>query len=424
MRRDLPLALFLTLAAAATGAGELDLESAMRLAAERPAARAAGELARAAEAAATVERRLALLPTLAARAARVERDRSLQLVTPVGGFEFGAMGRNVLDVELVWPLLDAPRLFHEAPARRHEADAARRTATRRSAALAAEAAGWFFDVLGLEARLEANASFVRSLTARLGEVAARVEVGRAVEADRLRLSLALADARQTELVLREARGVAALALGHAVGRDEAVEPRFHAGVVPPLLPPEAEAVAAALERRADLQALVSRRQAAERRIGSVSAELVPRLEARGAWRFDDGSGLRPDSYFEATLSATWVPFAGGARSVRAAARRAEAAALGHELQELRRAIAMDVRRALADFRVAEGERALAQVGVGEAEETARVSQARYGEGRETVNDLLENEAVLRDRRARLALADLARGRAWVALRLATGELRF
>jgi outer membrane protein TolC len=119
-----------------------------------------------------------------------------------------------------------------------------------------------------------------------------------------------------------------------------------------------------------------------------------------------------------------VPFASGARRVRAAARRAEAAALGHELEELRRAIAVEVRRALADFRVAEGERALAQVGVGEAEETARVSQARYGEGRETVNDLLENEAVLRDRRARLALADLARGRAWVALRLATGELRF
>jgi outer membrane protein TolC len=194
--------------------------------------------------------------------------------------------------------------------------------------------------------------------------------------------------------------------------------------VPADLPGEADAVALALERRADLMALAARGRAAAKRKGAVAAELIPRVEARGAWRYDAGSGLSPNDYFEASLSAVWVPFAGGTRPARSAAHRAEDAALAHELAELRRGIALEVRRALADFRVAEGERELARVGVGEAEETVRVSRVRYAEGRETINDLLENEAVLRDRRARLRLASLAQGRAWVALRLATGELRF
>lgn len=422
MRRTLILLALLTPLAAR--AEELDLEAAMRRATERPAAQAARDRSRAAEAAASVEKRLALLPTLAARAARHERDRERDLITPIGGFQLGSAGSNALDVELTWPLLDASRLFHEAPARRHEAEAANSAATRTAAALAAEAADLFFDVLSIDARLEANAAFVRSLEARLDEVSAQVEVGRALEADRLRVNLALADARQADLALREARSVAVLALGRATGADGAVEPRFDPSRVPSALPPEAEAVAVALERRADLEALLLQQRAAAKRVGGVAAELVPRLEARGGWHYDDGSGLEPASFFQATLSATWVPFAAGTRPARAAARRAEESALGHEIAELRRGIAVEVRRALSDFRVAGGESELARVGVGEAEETVRVSRARFTEGRETINDLLENEAVLRDRRARLRLATLSRGRSWVALRLATGELRF
>ncbi len=366
-----------------------------------------------AELAAKLERRRALLPSIGLSATGTLRDREFTLATPMGNLPIGDTTTVQAQLQVSQPILDATRLFYTAPAARLDAKAARLVATRTKDEAAAQAAEYYFAVLSYRAQLEANEAFVSSLETRLTEVRSLVEAERAVAADALRVQLALQDAKQRTLALHEQRKTAQLALGHALGLDDAVE-------AAPLDDSSQRFDNDAAPMRADLLALRSKRDAVAKRIAAVNTELIPKIELQGALVHTNAGPQAEENFAQGMIQLSWVPFAAGSRSARKDLYRAERSALNHQYQQAERGIALQRQQARASLAIADGQIALAATALEQATEAARVRRDRYQSGRETVSEVLEAEALVRDSASKAKLAKIERARAIVRLRLASG----
>jgi len=398
----------------------LDLQDAMDRGMRRPAAAAAQDRADAAEAIARAERRLAYLPAVGFESSVSDRDRELELVTPIGSFPFGAARTNAAGLSVRQPLLDPARLFHANPATRAEAEAAGQTATRARQQLAAEAAGAYLQVHALGARRNATTSFVESLEARLEEMRGRVDAGRALEADALKIQLTLERAELDLLVIAEAQTVALQDLARTVGHAGPVDVRMAPDWVQRRAPDLEKLTELAFELRPDIKALASTDEALERRRAAVKAEILPRLDARASWTWTDGSPYSEDQWIEGALVVSWKLVAAGTRAPRAAALAAQRSAVRRDLAEARRAIEVEIRAGFAELTAARDAVEVGRRGIEQATETLRVERERHAAGRATTNDLLDAEASLREQRTLHELARLDVVRAWVRLWLASG----
>ncbi|MEX1310188.1 MAG: efflux RND transporter permease subunit, partial [Candidatus Sulfomarinibacteraceae bacterium] len=159
---------------AVADAASIDLAEAMRAGMTRDASLAASRRADAVEARGKAERRLSYLPTIGARAEVADRDRELELVTPIGSFPFGDARTESAALELRQPLLDPSRLFHGNKATRAETRSARLESERIRQELAFDAARRYLEVLAIDARSEANLAYLESLEVSLEETEARV----------------------------------------------------------------------------------------------------------------------------------------------------------------------------------------------------------------------------------------------------------
>ncbi len=312
------------------------------------------------------------------------------------------------------------RLLYAAPAARAAAEAAHAQAVRTREELAAEAAGTFITVLEIDAALRSTESFIDSLGARLEEMQARVEAGRVLEAEALKIRLDLQSAELDRQRLTDQRGVATTDLGRVTGADGPVEPDFTGDVDRDLAPRLTEVLAEALAARSDVAALAAQVRALELQVKAVRAERLPRFDAEVSFVLSDGDPFRPEELAQGTVALSWRPFAAGTVRPRAAAAEAEAEALAADLAELRRAVEVQLADALARLETSRAAVEVRKRGVELAAETLRVERERYAAGRSTTNDLLEAEADLRRQRTLHDLARLEVLRAWVSYDLASG----
>jgi multidrug efflux pump subunit AcrB/outer membrane protein TolC len=413
--------LVLAAAAVTVEAETVDLATAMRDGMGRDAARAVELRADAADARARAERRLAYVPTVGARVDVTDRDRELELVTPIGSFPFGDARSENAAIELRQPLLDPARLFYGNKAATSEARSARLAADRTRQELAFDAAATYLEVLAIDARRAANLAFISSLEVSLDEMEARVEAGRALESDALKIRQALERAELEQLALDEGRVVALAALAQAIGAAESLEPAPAPDWTGRPVPPAGEAIERAVASRDDLAALVAFDEALDKRRAAVRAEAIPTLEARASWIWSSGSPYAQDRWVEGAVVFNWVPIAAGTRAPRAAALAAERDAVSLELAEARRGVEIEVRSALAELTTARDGVTVGARGIEQATETLRVERERHAAGRITTNNLLEAESALRSQRTLYELAQLDVVRAWVRLWLALGE---
>jgi len=404
-----------------SGAASLDLMDAMKGGMERDASQVASRQADAADARAKAERRLSYLPIIGAQIDVSDRDRELELVTPVGSFPFGASRSESAALELRQPLFNPSRLFYGNKAATSEAHSARFGADRVRQELAAEAARRYLEVLAIEARSEANSAYLESLKVSLQETQARVEAGRALESDALKIRQAVERAELETLALDEARVVALEALAQATGSDFGLEPEDAPDWLGRPAPNAAGAIEHATTNRTDLAALEAKTEALEKRRAAVRAEAIPNLNARAAWTWTSGSPYDQNRWVEGAVVLNWIPVASGTRGPRAAAFAAERDAVGHRLAEARRTAALQVRAALAALATARDGVEVGSRGIEQATETLRVERERYAAGRITTNNLLDAEAALRSQRTLYELAQLEVVQAWVGLWLAMGE---
>jgi multidrug efflux pump subunit AcrB/outer membrane protein TolC len=405
---------------AASATRRVTLDQAMAMGAERSEVAAAEQRATAAGFAATAEKRAGWWPSILAGAAVSERDRTLDLVTPIGNFPLRASTNEEAELALVQPLLAPAQQLYRTPAAETEAQAAALSAERTRQAAASAAAEAFLDVLVLDAALASTESLIDSLEVNLEETEAKVAEGRTLGSEALKVQLALESSQQERLALSERRGAATLALGRALGLDDSAEPIWDGERESPPQPAYEEAVAVALEQRQDLASLRESIAALELRRKGVRAERWPTLQARAAWVLSTGSGFEQEEWVEGAIQMAWKPFASGTRAPRASALESERLALESDYLEAERGVRLEVKSSLANLETAHGALSVSIRGVEQATETLRVERERFRAGRITTNDLLQAEAVLRSQRTRRDVAALQIVRAHVRLALAQG----
>ncbi len=345
-------------AAAGSAAGEsLTLAEAMRLATTRPSVAAADHRATAAGLGAAAERRAGLLPSLLLGGGISERDRTLSLDTPFGAFPFQPARAEELAVSLVQPLFEPARQRHAAPAARAAAGAAELAAERARQSAAAEAAEAFLDVLAIDAARAATEALIEALEAGLDETQARVDAGRVLRSEALKVSLALDAAKQSRLALDQRRSVATRNLGRLVGSETPVEPRWESETTaeaPAAETTMAQAVTRAIGERSDLAALRQSIEALELRAGAIRAERLPSLEARASWTYSTGTPFEQKEWVETGLAMRWAPFRGATIGPRAGAVDEERSALEADYREAVRGVELEIASALAELEIARG----------------------------------------------------------------------
>jgi outer membrane protein TolC len=408
------------------GPEKVTLKEAMERAENRPQALAADARTASAEGAALAERRATTLPTVGIGFDLTHRDRDYDFETPLGAFTLGERTSTSFALSVTQPLFDPMRRRYSAPAAFETAVARRHQAARLRQAARAQAASAWLTLLALDANLRSTEAFVDSLEARLAEMKARVDAGRVLEADALRIRLDLESAELDRDRLLAQRRVAATDLARAMGTDGGAEPEWDGSfdrIGPsgePELPDLRAALMTALVGRPDLKALQARLRSLDLEARAIRAEKLPRVQARVSVLASDGDPFNPEELVQGVVSLSWSPFAAGTRGPRAAAAEAEAEAVRAETTEIVRAVALQMGQALADLEVARESVRVRERGVELAEETSRVERERHAAGRSTTNDLLDAEATLRFQRTARALAHLEVMRAWVAYDLAAG----
>lgn len=249
---------------------------------------------------------------------------------------------------------------------------------------------------------------------RFGMAASNEVLAVEVERDRSELDRLRAEAAAD---LAEANLQRLLALPAAT-RVEPAEP-LQAGVV---LRPDVEAlVAEAHAGRPERRALAARVAAAGAAASAERGARLPQVALTGGYSYANPNRdiVPPTSTWEDTwdigVGVAWSVFDGGKRSAGEARARAQADAVRAQLDELDRAIRLEVTQRALELRTAEARLAVAERSVVSAAESRRVAADRYREGVIPSSELLDAE-LAQERAA------LARTEALATLRLAAAGL--
>jgi outer membrane protein TolC len=257
----------------------------------------------------------------------------------------------------------------------------------------------------------------------LHDAQTRVKAGLTIDSDLLAAQVNRA-ARQEDVIAAEgALEMAWAELAAAMGQDGSAPPDLQpleAKSYPQ--DPLADAIAAGLKARPDLQALRRQTDAQRETVKAARADFLPQVSAYGNWEMDrqtiagDGGN---NWVAGAQLSLDILPLGKRARlgQAQAAHAKAEAEQRGQEQQ-----IRLAVSRACTDHRTAELILTTARASMEQSTESLRILRNRYDAGLATMTDLLRGEDAQRQSQNDYWRAAYANTTAYAGLLYATGRL--
>lgn len=266
-----------------------------------------------------------------------------------------------------------------------------------------------------------------TLFEKLRQLAAdQLKAGVGTRLDTTRADVQLARQRQALLVAEHQRDLAQLALLRAIGADLGTE---HVVLTDDETRPQGDlptvdaALAAARQGRPELRTLAERERAAELAEKAARAQKLPKL-ALSAQASEAGNTLRDLLWTRSLNAVASVPLFTGHRIeqqiAEAQIRRQE---LAEQQRDAERQVEQEVRQALLAWENARGRIALAEQGMGLAEDELNVARDRFQNGIANsieVDNAQTSLAAARDTRID-ALADAAQAR--FDLARATGDIR-
>jgi outer membrane protein len=328
---------------------------------------------------------------------------------------------NALSVAFDQPLLGLLHLSHDHDAEGLRAEATEAQLETARADLKAMVETQFLRLFEAKALEEIAKASEAELSEQVTVTQARVNAGVLTTADVLRVQVAVANAKQQEILAHTQGEVTRANLLGAVGlaqtdtRTSFAEPvtlleRAHR---------PAPALAGAVE-----QATGARPELKEKRLLLEAAghadkarlfSLIPDIDAEAAYLRTDGSLFNPHNAGFIGVKATWAIFEFGASYYAQKAATEQTEATRQDAENERRTIGVEVSTDLAETRAAAAAIDVAQQTIASAEEAYRVTQALLKAGSATTTDLLDAEAALTQARLNLTRARYEQAVAMVAL---------
>ena len=278
-------------------------------------------------------------------------------------------------------------------------------------------------VLYAQRQLEVAQHDQQTAEALLQEAQSRVTAGLAIDSDSLAAQVNLA-ARQQETIASEGGletswAELEAAMGSTMSARPTLEPlqarSYPAGSL-------ADDIAAALQARPDLKALLQQSAAQGEIVKAAKSDFLPQLSAYGNWETDRPTfaGDGGDNWVAgAQLNLDILPMGQRARlgQAKAAQQKAEAQERSQEQQ-----IRLAVSRAFTSHETAERMVATARASVEQSTEGLRILRNRYDAGLATMTDLLRGEDAERQSQTSYWRAAYENTVAYAGLLCATGQL--
>jgi outer membrane protein len=258
-----------------------------------------------------------------------------------------------------------------------------------------------------QASLETASFALRSAEAIETQAKARVDSGMAVEADLLRSRVYLSTAKQQEIQaqgqLQSAQAqlnrMMGQSLDFALGETTSLVPRDLS------LPSEQSLIAEQKQRRPDYRNLQAELQAAEASFRSSKKEFLPILAAYSTWEMDNPSlSDYGGNNWAAGVTFRWNLFAGGRDAAQRDASLQRVEQKRRQIKAMESAMALEIRRAMIQYKAAEQQVIAAQAAEAQSEEGLRILRNRYDAGLATMTDLLSAETARSSARTNLAEA--------------------
>jgi outer membrane protein len=275
------------------------------------------------------------------------------------------------------------------------------------------------------ASLETARLALRSSEAIEGQSKARVDSGLAVEADLLRSRVYLATARQQEIQAQGQLESARALLNRLMGDPLSKATGETAPLAPASIsiPPEETLVAGQKQRRPDYQNLLAELHDAEIAVRSHQKEFLPVLAGYGTWEADNPSlSDYGGNNWAAGITLRWNLFAGGSDAAQLAASRHRLEQKRRQIAAMESAMALEIRRALIQYRSAEQQVVAAQAAEAQSEEGLRMLKNRYDAGLATMTDLLSAETARSSARTNLSEAIYRHRLSYAQVEYAAGVL--
>ena len=255
--------------------------------------------------------------------------------------------------------------------------------------------------------LETARTALRSAEAIESQARARVESGLAVEADLLRSRVYLSSAKQQEIQaqgqLETARAQLNRLMGNPLGNPIGETATLSVKPIP--APVEETLLAEQKARRPDYRNLLTELRQAEVAANSRSKEYRPVIAGYATWEMDNPA---LDNYggnnWSAGITLRWNLYNGGSDAAHLEAARQRLEQKRRQVSAVESAMALEIRRALIQYRAAEQQVLAAQAAEAQSEESLRILRNRYDAGLATMTDLLSAETARSGARADLAQA--------------------
>ena len=281
--------------------------------------------------------------------------------------------------------------------------------------LAFEVARAYYVILKTDAFVQAAEAGVRAYRGNVDVARKRYRTGALVKADLLDMEVRLAEAEEGLLRARNARSLAKRAFANLLGLSprevEIAKTAPEAEAPPPGTPP----------RRPELEAIQKQRQAAEAAVAMAKGGYYPEVGAFGSLDHNRGweTGGEGTSWM-AGVMLKWNIWDGRMTRGKVHQARAELQAVREAERKIRLAIELQIAQARLNLQDAEKRVAVSRKAVAQAEESARLTRARFAQGLALATQLIDAESALTAARMRLAEAEADRRVAVAALRRALG----
>lgn len=268
--------------------------------------------------------------------------------TPGGNTQGGFVGtrsdRFLNSVTVSQPIFSGFRDYLLMRAAQAEIRASEAQRERAAQLLDQDVAELFFQVLLYKGDLTELGANVQTLEQRIAELQKWLQLGKSRESEVVAAQAELADAHVTEENTRGfynvSRELLAFLLGLPAEQVQLTAP------TPPLLQPDLEPLLAQATSRADLRAANEMRDSAAKQLKAVSRERWPRISLDGNYYLEESPDTSRD--WDATFALSMPIFDSGRISSREQQGRAQLRSSELRVEELKRVIERDVRRAYAD----------------------------------------------------------------------------
>lgn len=339
----------------------------------------------------------------AARAAywpSVTHRTSVSLLTDSPSFSFAGFGGAIVDQDFVTsatvarlPLYTGGRISSSVSAARSQLDAARRDVHRSQLDLKLEVATAYTIILRAIHEVQIAKANEQSLAGHEKVVGAMLARGQVPENDLLAARVAWADARQQQIQAENVLAVARATYNRLLNRPLDVPVEIDDLEVEPLSGNLDGLTELAIDTRPELPGLAAEAAALRHRAASVRAATRPQFGVEGGFMYLESPSIHPDGLGALTFNLEWKPIDGGAARAKANALLHQAAAVSKLRADMVGDIALEVRRAWLDERVARRRIEVARQALSQAEDNLATAKVRFRNGVAINTEVLDAESL-------------------------------